>query len=80
MALEREHLLPLPGEGFELVETSFPVVDTKGCVKVRTNYYSAPVKAGTSVQVKVQPAATEVSQKACEWHGTSVATSAGSRF
>jgi len=63
MALERAHLLPLPGEGFELVETSFPVVDTKGCVKVRTNWYSAPVKAGTTVQVKVQPAAIEVWQE-----------------
>ena len=63
MALEREHLLPLPGEGFELAETSFPVVDTKGCVKVRTNWYSVPVKAGTAVQVKVQPAAIEVWQE-----------------
>jgi len=63
MALERSHLLPLPGEGFELVETSFPVVDTKGCVKVRTNWYSAPVQAGTAVQVKVQPAAIEVWQE-----------------
>jgi hypothetical protein len=63
MALEREHLLPLSGEGFELAETSFPVVDTKGCVKVRTNWYSAPVKAGTTVQVKVQPAAIEVWQE-----------------
>lgn len=63
MALERAHLLPLPGEGFELVETSFPVVDTKGCVKVRTNWYSAPVQAGTAVQVKVQPAAIEVWQE-----------------
>jgi hypothetical protein len=63
MALEREHLLPLPGEGFELTETSFPVVDTKGCVKVRTNWYSVPVKAGTAVQVKVQPVAIEVWQE-----------------
>jgi len=63
MALEREHLLPLPEEGFELAETSFPVVDTKGCVKVRTNWYSVPVKAGTAVQVKVQPAAIEVWQE-----------------
>ena len=62
MALEKEHLLPLPGEGFELVETSFPVVDAKGCVKVRTNWYSVPVKVGTTVQVKVQPAAIEVWQ------------------
>jgi transposase len=27
MRIEREHLLPLNGEGFELAETSFPVVD-----------------------------------------------------
>src|SRR3990170_6215492 len=63
MTLEREHLLPLPEEGFELAETSFPVVDTKGCVKVRTNWYSVPLKAGTAVQVKVQPAAIEVWQE-----------------
>jgi transposase len=62
LVLEREHLLPLPGEGFELVETSFPEVDTKGCVKVRMNRYSVPVKAGTRVQVKAQPAAIEVWQ------------------
>ena len=62
LVLEREYLLPLPGEGFELVETSFPEVDTKGCVKVRTNRYSVPVKAGISVQVKAQPAAIEVWQ------------------
>jgi transposase len=62
LVVEREHLLPLSGEGFELVETSFPAVDTKGCVKVRTNRYSVPVKAGTAVQVKAQPAAIEVWQ------------------
>jgi hypothetical protein len=62
VVLEREHLLPLLGEGFELVETSFPEVDTRGCVKVRTNRYSVPVKAGTTVQVKAQPAAIEVWQ------------------
>ena len=32
-------------------------------MKVRTNWYSAPVKAGTAVQVKVPPAASEVWQK-----------------
>jgi transposase len=63
MALEREHLLPLPGEGFELTEMSFPVVDTKGCVKVRTNWYSVPVQAGTAVHIKVRPATIEVFQE-----------------
>ena len=59
----RENICYLPGEGFELAETSFPVVETKGCVKVRTNWYSAPLKAGTAVQVKVQPAAIEVGRE-----------------
>jgi hypothetical protein len=35
MGIEREHLLP--PEGFELAETSFPVVDGQCCVKVPTN-------------------------------------------
>jgi Mu transposase-like protein len=60
--IEREHLLPLPGEGFELAEISFPVVDGKGCVKVRTNWYSTPLKPGTRTQVRVLPAYVEV------WH------------
>ena len=63
MAMEREHLLALPDEGFELAETSFATVDTKGCVKVRTNWYSAPVKAGHKVHVKVLPAYIEVWQE-----------------
>jgi hypothetical protein len=62
MAQEREHLLPLAEEGFELAETSFGLVDSKGCVKVRTNSYSVPLRAGTRVQIKVRPAQVEV------WH------------
>jgi len=44
MEVERQHLLPLAREGFELAEISFPKVDSKSCVKVRTNWYSTPVK------------------------------------
>ncbi|MDE3110452.1 MAG: IS21 family transposase [Acidobacteriota bacterium] len=62
MRVEREHLLPLPSEGFELAETSFPVVDGQGCVKVRTNRYSVPLRAGTKTQVRLLPAYVEV------WH------------
>jgi len=62
MAIEREHLLPLVEEGFDLAEVSFGLVDGKGCVKVRTNSYSVPVPAGIRVQVKVLPAYVEV------WH------------
>jgi transposase len=62
MAIEREHLLPLAEEGFDLAEVGFGLVDGKGCVKVRTNSYSVPVPAGIRVQVKVLPAYVEV------WH------------
>lgn len=62
MAIEREHLLPLAEEGFDLAEVSYGLVDGKGCVKVRTNSYSVPVPAGIRVQVKVLPAHVEV------WH------------
>jgi hypothetical protein len=63
MRIEREHLLPLPAEGFELGEISFPVVDGKGCVKARTNCYSTPLKPGTRTQVKLLPAYVEVWQE-----------------
>ena len=62
MRIEREHLLALINEGFELAETSFPVVDGQGCVKVRTNRYSAPLPAGTKTQARLLPAYVEV------WH------------
>lgn len=69
MAIEREHLLPLAADGFDLTEVSFPRVDTRGRVQVRTNWYSAPVRAGTTVQVKLAAAVVEV------WHeGRRVAT------
>jgi len=63
MRIECEHLLPLPVEGFELAEISFPLVDSKGCVKVRTNCYSTPLKPGTRPQVKLLPAYVEVWQE-----------------
>jgi transposase len=63
MQIEREHLLPLAAEGFELAETSFPRVDSKGCVKVRTNCYSTPLKPGTCPQAKLLPAYVEIWQE-----------------
>jgi hypothetical protein len=62
MQAEQEHLLPLPLEGFDLAEVSFPRVDGSGCVRVRTNFYSVPVRAGTAVEAKVYPAHVEL------WH------------
>jgi transposase len=63
MRIEREHLLSLPAEAFELAEISFPMVDGKGCVKVRTNCYSTPLKPGMRTQVKLLPAYVEVWQE-----------------
>ncbi len=63
LRIEREHLLPLAAEGCELAETSFPLVDGKGCVKVRTNCYSTPLKPGTHTQAKLLPAYVEVWQE-----------------
>jgi transposase len=62
MTIEREHLLPIPEEAFDLADGCLPTVDGKGCVKVRTNFYSAPVRAGTKVKVLALPAVIEV------WH------------
>ena len=62
MLIERAHLLPLADEDFDIVEVNFPTVNNFGCVKVRTNAYSVPVVAGTSVQAKITPTTVEV------WH------------
>jgi hypothetical protein len=57
---ERRYLLPLAEEGFELEETLFPVVDGKGCVRVKTNWYSTPLRPGVTAMVRVWPARIEV--------------------
>jgi transposase len=62
MRIEHDHLLSSADEGFSLAEESFPTVDGKGCVRVRTNFYSVPVKPHTVVHAKVLPAYVEV------WH------------
>jgi transposase len=63
MRIERAHLLPLMREGFELAETSFPKVDSKGCVKVRTNWYSTPLPPGTRTRARLLPAYVEIWQE-----------------
>jgi len=62
MNLERECLLPLAQEGFQLAGIYFPSVNAQGTVKVLTNFYSAPLPVGVEVQVKVYPANIEI------WH------------
>ena len=50
MCQEREHLLPLAEEGFELASTHFPKVNGSGCVRVLTNFYSAPAPVGSTTR------------------------------
>ena len=62
MVTERGHLLPRAPEGFDLADVTFPLVDKQGCVTVKTNAYSVPVKAGTRVEARVHPLHVEI------WH------------
>jgi transposase len=59
---EKEHLLPLPAEDFELAEVSFPKVDQAGCAKVLTNFYSVPLKAGSVVEARAYSSVVEFRQ------------------
>jgi transposase len=60
MLEERAHLLPLAEQNFELVDLAFPRVDGLGCVRVRTNLYSAPAAPGRTVEVRLSPSHIEV--------------------
>jgi len=60
MAQERPHLLPIAEERFALEEILYPIVDGKGCVRVKTNWYSTPLDAGVRAMVKVWPSQVEV--------------------
>lgn len=53
---ERPFLTPLAEEGFPIAEILYPlVVDSQGRVKVKTNWYSAPVPPGFRVTAAVSP-------------------------
>ncbi len=60
MIEERAQLLPLAEHGFDLADISFPRVDGLGCVRVRTNLYSAPVDVGKTVEVRLYPSCVEI--------------------
>ncbi len=62
MRIEQGHLPALAAEGFPIEEASFPKVDSSGCVKVRTNFYSTPLRPGEKAQVKIYAERIEV------WH------------
>jgi transposase len=60
MLAEQEHLLSLAEERFDLASLHFPAINASGCVKVLTNFYSAPLPMGTSVHVKAYSAYVEI--------------------
>ena len=57
---ERPALRPRASDGFQIAEECFPVVDFKGCVRVRTNFYSSPLRPGTRAHVRVLPTSVEI--------------------
>src|ERR1700737_581875 len=58
---ERAFLSPLAEEGFPLHEVLYPlVVDGKGRVKVKANWYSAPLSPGLRVTAVVGPLVIEI--------------------
>lgn len=59
--MERPCLLPLAPERFPIDEILFPlVVDNKAGVKVKTNWYSAPLWPGLRVTARVWPSLLEI--------------------
>ena len=59
--IEKPYLLPLAEERFPIDEILYPlVVDGKGCVKVKTNWYSTPLWPGRRVTARVWPSLVEV--------------------
>jgi hypothetical protein len=62
MHTEREHLRTLAEEGFDLAAVHFPHVNASGCIRVLTNFYSAPLPVGVEVQAKVYSTYVEI------WH------------
>jgi len=59
---DRSFLSPLAEEGFPIHETLYPlIVDGKGRVKVKTNWYSTPAWPGNRVTARVWPLSVEIS-------------------
>ncbi len=60
MLAERAHSLSLAEQDFELAEVAFPRVDGLGCVRMRTDLYSAPARPGKTVEVRLYSAHVEM--------------------
>jgi hypothetical protein len=60
LVFERSALLPKPLNSFDLAEECFPLVDAKGCVRVKANLYSTPLRPLTRARVRLLPTKVEV--------------------
>ncbi len=60
LAVERDHLLAKPDEPFDVADELYCRVDGKGCVQVKTNWYSTPLRPGTQARVRVWPNHVEI--------------------
>lgn len=60
LVFERAALLPLPTDSFDLAEECFSLVDGKGCVRVKTNLYSTPLRPATRCRIRLLPTRVEV--------------------
>ena len=60
MIAERGHLLPLPSETIDLAETATGTVDFFGCVRVKNNFYSTPLHAQITVQIRIGAARVDI--------------------
>lgn len=60
LVFERAALLPRPAESFDLAEECLCLVDEKGCVRVKTNLYSTPLRPRTRCHVRLLPSHVEV--------------------
>jgi hypothetical protein len=80
MRSEREYLLPLAAEGFEIAEVCYPIVDEKRRAQALCNWYSMPVRPGTKVRVLVIRTRWKDGTTVSVWRGTSVHTANGSSY
>ena len=79
MRIERQHLLPLTAEGFELAETSFPTVDGKGARRCARTSTPRPCGRGLVRKRNCCRPMSRSGRNGSAWRGTSAVSGAMSR-
>lgn len=67
MTEERGYLLACAAEDFDLAERVIAVVDKQGCITVKTNLYSVPLRPGSRVEARVGPLHIEIWPGRSRW-------------